>query len=202
MTPDASLLNQRDAVDAGSLRLRSSPIAVNRRTVRQPRPRRRRARSAPRASSSRPFVHEYLGEDGAAPEAELFASVVSEVVDPEFTESLEDLVNDAAAVAEQVPSYEGEDPGRERRDAERAVREFLQPLQRASYEMFERLDAGLQGKDVQALSESEFESLFEQLASPPAGAADMPPAFEHFIGGLLNKAKAGFRRPRRSCRTT
>ena len=57
---------------------------------------------ASQAESYSPFVAEY--EDGtgesAGPRAERFAALVAELTDTEFSEALEDLVNEATAIAE------------------------------------------------------------------------------------------------------
>lgn len=134
-----------------------------------------------------PFVSEYVGEEGfPGPQAELFASLVGELYDPEFEEALEDLVNEAAAIAEEQLSFEYEDPAQQRLEMERALRDYLHPLERAAEAMLDRLAAGVGGKDVSQLSESELEAVLDQFAPAEPG---LSPTFENILGGVFKKAK-------------
>src|SRR5688500_12728990 len=57
---------------------------------------------APQTESYSPFVADYEDEtgDSCGPRAEQFAALVAELSDTEFSEALEDLVNEGTAIAE------------------------------------------------------------------------------------------------------
>lgn len=142
---------------------------------------------APAYELESPFVSEYVGEEGVpGPQAELFASLVGEFYDHEFEEALEDLVNEAAAVAEERFSFEVGDPAQQRLEMERGLRDYLQPLERAAEAMLDRMAAGLGDKDLGQLSETELDALLEQFAPAEPGSS---PTFENILGGFFRKAK-------------
>jgi hypothetical protein len=141
----------------------------------------------PPSQHESPFIAEYAGEvDMGGPRAERFAGLVSELSDTEFSEALEDLVNEAAAVAEDRAQFENEDPVAQRLDTERAVRAYLQPIARHAEEMLEQMAEGLSNVDLSAASEGEVETLLEQFQAP---STDLSPVAEQFLGGLMKKAK-------------
>ncbi len=138
-----------------------------------------------------PFIPEYAGEEGApGPQAELFASLVGEFYDNEFEEALEDLINEAAGVAEEQSGFELEDPGQQRLEMEHTVQNYLQPLERAAETMLDRLADGIGERDLSPLSEAELEAHLEQFATSETG---LSPTFENFLGGLWRKAKQAVR---------
>ena len=162
---------------------------------------------APAYENESPFVSEYAGEAGTlGPQAEQFASVVGELHDPEFTEALEDLVNEAAAVAEDRFSSEVGDPGRQRLDAERAVQEYLAPLGRATEAMLDRIAAGLEGKDISQLSETEVDTLLEQFARRSRNCLPLSRIFSGAFSRKQRRRSRAYPRSRRrsasSSRTT
>jgi len=135
-----------------------------------------------------PFVAEYDTEQmESGPQSEEFAALVGELHDAEFEEALEDLVDEASAIAEDRFSFEVDDPMRSRLEMERIVRGYLQPLERTADEMFERMATDLAGKDLASLSEAQLDETFEQFVPNATG---LSPTFENFLGGLLKKAKA------------
>lgn len=143
---------------------------------------------APAREFESPFIAEYTGEDrGAGPLAESFAALMGELYDSEFEEALEDIVNEAAAVVEEQAQYEVGDPVRHRMNAERAVRDYLDPLARAAEATLDRIEAGLAGRDASQWSASEVDSFFEQFGAVESG---LSPSFENFLGGVLKKAKS------------
>lgn len=139
-----------------------------------------------------PFVSEYAGEDGVAgPQAEVFASLVGEFYDQEFEEALEDLVNEATAVAEEQFSSEVGDPAQQRLEVERSLEAYLQPLERAAEAMLDRMASGLAEKNLEQLTEVELEALLEQFAPVEAG---LSPTFENALGGVFRKAKKALKK--------
>jgi len=147
---------------------------------------------APLNEVESPFVGEYAGEDGSTgPQAELFASVVGELYDPEFDESLEDLVEEAAAVAEEGPSFEHEDPAQQRIEMERTLQDYFHPLERATEGMLDRMAAGLGDKDTSQLSEAELEAVLDEFTPTESG---LSPTFEDFLRRAFKKAKKAVKR--------
>lgn len=143
--------------------------------------------SSPSYELESPFVSEYVGqEDAPGPHAELFASLVGELYDQEFEEALEDLANEATAVAEEQLSFEYEDPGQQRLEMEHALRQYLQPLEQATEAMLDRLTVGIGDKDISQLSESELETVLNQFSPTESG---LTPTFENFLGGVFKKVK-------------
>ena len=134
-----------------------------------------------------PFIAEYDGESDFVPAAaEEFASLMSDLYDQEFEDALEDLVNDAAAVAEGHMAFELGDPTRHRLDSERAVRDYLAPLERAMEASISSVADALAHTDLKTATDAEIDALFDgvQRLDP-----SMPPVFEHALGGFLRKAK-------------
>jgi hypothetical protein len=145
----------------------------------------------PRIQNDSPFVAEYAGEaDIGGPRAELFAELVSELSDTEFAEALEDLVNEATAVAEETFTSEVADPAEQREDAERAVRSYLQPIARTAEEMIDNMIQELNGIDLASASESEVDALLERFTPP---SHDLSPVADQFLGGLVKKAKGAIK---------
>jgi len=135
-----------------------------------------------------PFVAEYETEQPeSGPQSEAFAALVGELYDQEFEEALEDLVDEASAVAEDRFTFEADDAMRSRLEMERSVRGYLQPLERAADEMLERMATDLAGKDLASLTEAQLDEAFDQFSPSATG---LSPTFENILGGLLKKAKA------------
>jgi hypothetical protein len=145
---------------------------------------------APEAQGYSPFVADYEDEggDSGGPRAERFAELVSELGDTEFSEALEDLVNEATAIAEDRyrVSSEAGDPAMEQLGAEQAVQSYLEPIAQTAESMLEGMADRLEGMDVASAAEDEVESLMEQFTVP---AHDLSPVADQFLGGLLKKAK-------------
>ncbi|HKP15531.1 MAG TPA: hypothetical protein VJT85_05685, partial [Gemmatimonadaceae bacterium] len=151
---------------------------------------------APRSTSiETPFTGEFVGEDARpSAHAEAFASLMNDLHDEEFSEALEDLVNDASAVLEEGFSGEIGDPERERFAMERTIRTYFEPLRASADEMIDRIATELAERDVSAMSDGEVDELFEGFA-PMEG--ELSPAFEGFLGGLLKKAKGAINAARK-----
>ena len=145
----------------------------------------------PSVQRESPFVSEYAAEsEGDGPRSQLFAELVSELEDTEFSEALEDLVNEATAVAEDRFAAEAADPSTRRQDAERAVRAYLQPIGRVAEETLDRVSEQLAGVDLTSASDAEVDTLLERFAPP---AHDLSPVADQFFGGLLKKAKGAIK---------
>src|SRR5262245_2833717 len=118
-----------------------------------------------------PFLSEY-GLDGSStvggPRAELFAAFMAELHDAEFEGGVTDLVNEAAALAQDRFSYEGVDAASDRQATLRDLREFMEPLEREAENVIDRLGAHLGEADYSALSEAEFEVFLDRFAPETA----------------------------------
>ena len=147
---------------------------------------------APERESYSPFVADYADEggDGAgSPRAERFAELVAELSDTEFSEALEDLVNEATAIAEDRMRSSSEASGEamEQFSAEQSVRSYLEPIAQAAESMLSNMAEQLAAVDGGSASESEVQSLMEQFSVPEH---NLSPVADQFLGGLLKKAKS------------
>jgi len=139
-----------------------------------------------------PFTSEYAleGENIPSPQAEQYARLLGELYDTEFEEALTDLVNEAAALAEDRQMYESEDPARESADVERTLREYLQPIEREATAMFDRMIDAVGERDINSMSEAEIDALFERFEP----SVSLPsPVMEDFVKKLGNKARKAFK---------
>lgn len=146
---------------------------------------------ASQAESYSPFVTDYedeIGESGGGPRAERFAALVAELADTEFSEALEDLVNEATAIAEDRyrVSSEANESEMEDSGAEQAVKAYLEPIAQAAESMLEAMAEQLAQVDLPSASNSEVDSLLEQFSMP---THDLSPVADQFLGGVLKKAK-------------
>jgi hypothetical protein len=146
---------------------------------------------APEDEAYSPFIadYEHDGGDGAGGRrAERYAELVAELSDTEFSEALEDLVNEATAIAEDHlrVSSEAADEAFEQFGAEQAVRSYLEPIARTAETMLNEMADRLAGVDLGAASQSEVESFLEQFTVP---SHDLSPVADQFLGGVLKKAK-------------
>jgi len=134
-----------------------------------------------------PFLSEYVGDvEAGGPRAELFTELLTELSDNEFEEAVEDLVNEATAVAEETFTSEAADPAEQRANAEQAVRGYLQPVARSAEEMIDRMIQELSATDLNAATEAEVDAFMERFTPP---TFDGSPVAEQFLGGLMKKAK-------------
>ena len=150
------------------------------------------AAAVPSASTNRttarqtPFVDEYVGDDARAhPQSREFASLLAELQDREFEDSIADLVNETAAVLEERFSAEAADSFT-RAEMEEAARRYLEPLERSAERLVDRVAAELAQHDAAAMPETELESIIDRAqGSEPAAT----PAFEEFLKGIVGKIK-------------
>lgn len=135
-----------------------------------------------------PFTSEYAleGEAIPGPQAEQFARFSGDIYEVEFDAAVTDLVNEAAALAEDRFSRETGDISRDRANAESALREYLAPLERESDALLDRMIAGLAGTDVAPMTEAEIEGFMDRYEPAEASAS---PVFENFLKKLWKKAK-------------
>jgi len=142
-----------------------------------------------------PFASEYAGEtDGPGPKAELYAEVVSELETEEFEEAVTDLVHEAAALAEDRFSYEAGNATQERVEAERGLRDYLEPLAREMEAIVDRVAESVRGTDLSTMSEDEFEGFMEAFTPGDTGlpATQETVLQEFFLGkikGALDKVR-------------
>ena len=109
--------------------------------------------------------------------------LLAELYDSEFDRHLLELSEAAAEAAGESPFVQGEAGSA---DAERYVREWLEPLHRDAEAMFEAIGESLADHDLARLSEDEVDEL---LAPHEPIATGANPVFENFLGGLWKKAK-------------
>ena len=109
--------------------------------------------------------------------------LLAELYDSEFDQHLLELSEAAAEAANESPFVQGETASP---DAERYVREWLEPLHRSAETMLEAMGETLADKDLARLTETEVDEL---LAPHEPIASGANPVFENFLGGLWKKAK-------------
>lgn len=143
----------------------------------------------PQSELESPFTSEYAlaGEVIPSYKAEQFARMLGELYDPEFEETLTDLVNEAAALAEDRLMRETGNSARERANLEQDIREYLEPLERETRAALDRMINAVGERDTLAMTESEVEALFERFAPIPEM---LSPVFEDFLKKFLKKAKS------------
>lgn len=136
-----------------------------------------------------PFLSEY-GEDAVGiaggPRAELFASLMAELHDPEFEDAVTDLVHEVSALASQGFAHEGADATEERAEALGRLREVVAPLERECRAALDRVEEALSEADLGGLTEGEVDELLDRVELPQTS---LSPAFEEFLGKFLKKAK-------------
>jgi hypothetical protein len=136
-----------------------------------------------------PFLSEYGPGDGEADtRAEAFADLLGELYDSEFEDAVVDLVHEASAVAEERFSYESGDPAAERLEAERGVRDYLEPLALECEAMVDRVAQGVGTADLTGMSEGELDEFLERFA---LGPTTLPPTLDQFGGSFFKKLKKG-----------
>ena len=145
--------------------------------------------AAPVYETESPFLPEYGTPSTVADaRAEAFADLLGELYDSEFEEAVVDLVHEASAVAEERFAFEAGDPAAERLEAERGLRDYLEPLAQECEAMVDRVAAGVGETDLTSLSEQELEEFLDRFAPSPS---TLPPTLEQFGGGWFKKIKQG-----------
>lgn len=142
--------------------------------------------TAPTFAVESPFRSEYaeaLESDGGGAEREAYATLVAELYDRQFAESLDELAGEAFAALTEQFGVAGLAAG----ESEQFVERYMSPIGREAETLFERLGEQYAQHDIAALNEDEIDRLFESMA-PTFG--HLSPAGEDFLGGLWNKVKA------------
>jgi hypothetical protein len=131
-----------------------------------------------------PFVAEYqLGDeviDRNAGEARAF---LTDLLDPEFDEALEELLNEAETEVERLGTDE---TAASTARAEHHLERWIEPLRSEAEILFERLASGLEVERLDLLGETELDELLQRYEPAETG---LPPAFQNFFGKLWKKAK-------------
>ena len=134
-----------------------------------------------------PFVGETIGAEAEAmPEVAALSEITAKLKDPLFREALEQLADEA--IEAHAAQLSGEYGDRETRDteAERLLTEHFNPLAAEAEAVLDRFFERLEGYETETLSEIEMERLAAEVMSSGGTRA---PAAEHFLGGLLHKAR-------------
>jgi hypothetical protein len=132
-----------------------------------------------------PFLSVYEQIEGEAPfedpVREAYVSVVQELYDEEFDESLFELLTDARNLhSDHLGS------GHSQEDADRIVAQHFSDLIRESESMIDTMAREFGSRD-DGLVQQEIESFAERYAPP----STLEPAFEEFLGKLLKKVTKG-----------
>ena len=132
-----------------------------------------------------PFLSVYEQIEGEAPfedpVREAYVSVVQELYDEEFDESLFELLTDARNLhSDHLAS------GHSQEDADRIVAQHFSDLIRESESMIDTMAREFGSRD-DGLVQQEIESFAERYAPP----STLEPAFEEFLGKLVKKVAKG-----------
>ena len=136
--------------------------------------------STPSAELETPFVSEYQGEAPVNLEAQALEQTFASLYDRDFNEAVSNLALEAAAQAEYFMQTSGEAA------TQQLLTEWLNPLRRASEQLFEQAGETVIQQPLLEMGEVEFETLFETVAPPPGLVA---PEFEEFFKKVWNKVK-------------
>jgi hypothetical protein len=136
---------------------------------------------------SSPFVSEYgEGNHADAGEREVAAALLGELYDREFEDAIGGLAQEAAELrVGHHHEVREAGPGRAVA-AEALVAEYLIPVEREAYRLFDALAEAAPSEDLSHLTDSEVDRLFASFV-PDHGL--LTPAQDEFIGGLARKAK-------------
>jgi len=118
---------------------------------------------------------------------ELLGEAYHGLYDGAFAEALSDVVNEAAALAAELPVGSGEDAGRWAERAEQMLMEQVEPVIRSAEQAAEALARELDGRDLTRIGEQELDRLFETYALGETGSA---PLFEGLFGFLKKAVSA------------
>ncbi len=131
-----------------------------------------------------PFVTEYYGEaPGMTAEASNLEQLLFEMYSSEMNEAIAEMVQEGAALASERAEELGETFGGGA-TSEQLLEQWLEPVREQAETMLSNVAEALTQQDVQTMSETELEQLFEQFEPRDTGLA---PHFENFLGGLLKK---------------
>ena len=152
------------------------------------RPRRRRDSAVPPPPGGAPwspFISVYEQVEGEAPFVdpvrEAYVTVVQELYDEEFDESLFELLTDARNLhSDHLAS------GHSHEDADRLVAQHFSDLIRESESAIDTMAREFGSRDDDRVQQ-EIESFAEQYAGP----STLEPAFEDFLGKLIKKVAKG-----------
>jgi hypothetical protein len=122
--------------------------------------------------------------EALAPEVAAFSEVTAELKDTLFREALEQLADEAMEA--HAGQLSGEYGDRETRDvtAERLLNDHFAPLAAETEALLDRFFNRLEGYEAESLTDSEI----ERISGEVMPTAQMSPASEQFLGGLLRKA--------------
>ena len=131
-----------------------------------------------------PFVTEYYGEaPGMTAEATSFEQLLFEMYSSEMNEAIAEIVQEGAALAAERAEELGETIGGAA-TAEQFLQQWIEPVRQEAETMLSNVAEAFTQQDVQTMSESELEQMFERFEPRNTGLA---PYFENFLGGLLKK---------------
>jgi len=120
----------------------------------------------------------------AAPEVAAFSEVIGELKDSLFREALEQLADEALEAHSTELSGEFGDHETQNENAERILSEHFEPLAAEMEGMLDRFFERLEAYEAESLTDSEI----ERIAGEVLPTAQVSPAQEQFLGGLLRKA--------------
>src|ERR1700712_2234282 len=135
--------------------------------------------ASPWSESLTPFSE---SESPLSEQEALLENAFEALRDEAFDESLSELLAETEDAIGQ--RFSDESPGSSG-ERERIAAAHLAPTQYAAGQYLERLDEGLAGQDLEALSDEQLDELMDRVEPE---LSEVSPAGEEFIGGLIRKA--------------
>ena len=145
-------------------------------------------RWAPQAET--PFLTEFHGEAPVNLQAQAVEQTLMELFDRDFNETVANLAMEATAQAEQFAQGGGAG------NVQQMLEEWLDPLRRATEQLFEQAGEAAAQQQLEAFSETEFNSFFEGFA--PAAGHGLRRSSRSSSRKLWNKVKSVARTCRES----
>jgi hypothetical protein len=130
-------------------------------------------------------VQEAFEGYGAAGSEDL-VELLAELEHPGFNDAVNRLVNEASEMYQEQFAVAPDGPGRAPVEPEQMLEAHFQPLVRATEGLLDEMSQEVGRYDVAAMSEAEFENLFNRYEPP---RDQLPPNHEFFMENFLGKLK-------------
>lgn len=139
--------------------------------------------AVPEASLNSPFPARFIAE-AFAPEVEEAAVFFAELEDEDFVDSLDQLINDAAA--HQLADQRNWSSLPAEADSRASLEDWIEPVATEAERALDGFAERLVGHDLYGMPAQEFEQLLEAAGSAGQFA---PTGYENFLGGIIRAGK-------------
>lgn len=139
--------------------------------------------AVPEATLDSPFPARFIAE-AFAPEVEEAAVFFAELEDEDFVDSLDQLINDAAA--HQLADQRNWSSLPAEADSRASLEDWIEPVATEAERALDGFAERLAGQDIYGMPAQEFEQLLEAAGNAGQFA---PTGYENFLGGILRAGK-------------